>query len=218
MSVILNRGEDRAVLTLPGTIPALSPDHLRSLPARPARHVHVSSYYLMSQEYRDALPGVLTSFRAGGATTSVDTNWDPEERWDLGALLRQCDLFLPNEAELLAISGSPGLDDALGTARAAGCDVVVKQGARGGVARTHAGSYHTSRTPEVAYVDAVGAGDTFDAGFLAGRLSGRDVATSLAMAVIAGSVSTTARGGTTAQPTLAEVEARLGEVVVEERT
>jgi sugar/nucleoside kinase (ribokinase family) len=218
MSVILNRGVDRAVLTAPGTIPALSPDHLASLPARPARHVHASSYYLMSQGYRDALPDALAGFRASGATTSVDTNWDPEERWDLGAVLAQCDTFLPNEAELLAVTGSPDVGGALEVAGAAGCDVVVKQGARGGVARTPDATYRTLRTPVVEYVDAVGAGDTFDAGFLAGRLSGRDMATSLAMAVLAGSLSTTASGGTSAQPSLAEVEARLGEVDVEERT
>ena len=216
MSVILNRGDDRAVLTASGTISALTPDDLDALPDRPARHVHAASYYLMSDEYRAALPGAFERFRAAGVTTSVDTNWDPSERWDVDALLRETDVFLPNEAELGAITRSPILDRALAVVGELGCDVAVKRGERGGVARVGQTIYRALRTPPVEYVDAVGAGDTFDAGYLAGRLLGRDSATALAMAVIAGSLSTAGAGGTDAQPTVDEVGDWLKSVPVDE--
>ena len=93
--------------------------------------------------------------------------------------------------------------------------VAVKRGERGGVARVGDATYRAQRTPPVEYVDAVGAGDTFDAGYLAGRLLGRDAATSLAMAVIAGSLSTSASGGTEGQPTLDDVEQWLRSVPVD---
>jgi sugar/nucleoside kinase (ribokinase family) len=216
MTVILDRGDDRAILTASGTISALTPDDLAALPDRPARHVHAASFYLMSQEFRDALPAAFARFRAAGVTTSVDTNWDPSERWNLEALLRETDVFLPNEAELGAITRSPILDRALEIVGERGCDVAVKRGEQGGVARVGGTTYRALRTPPAEYIDAVGAGDTFDAGYLAGRLLGRDGATTLAMAVIAGSLSTSAAGGTDAQPTLEEVESWLASVPVDE--
>lgn len=207
MSVILNRGDDRAVLTATGSIGALSADDLLALPDHPARHVHVASYYLMSPECRMSLPTALRRFRAAGATTSLDTNWDPDERWDLKEVLTETDLFLPNEAELTAITGTPILDGAMAALSDLGCDVAVKRGAGGGVALIDGRLVRVPRPPAVDYVDAVGAGDTFNAGLLTARLLGWGVGESLAMAVIAGTLSTEAAGGTGAQPTRADVEA-----------
>ncbi len=56
-------------------------------------------------------------------------------------------------------------------------------------------------------MDTTGAGDSFDAGFIAGLLAGRPVRDCLALGVAAGSLSTLRVGGTAAQPTLAEAEA-----------
>lgn len=216
MSVILNRGDDRAVLTASGTISALSPDDLGALADRPARHVHCASYYLMSDAFCDALPEAFGRFRAAGATTSLDTNWDPHERWDLSALLAETDLFLPNEAELTAIARSPILDRAIEVVSENGCDVAVKRGPQGAVARIAGQSLRVHRAPPVDFVDAVGAGDSFDAGFLTGRLLGRDPGRCLAMAVIAGTLSTASTGGTDAQPTAGEVELWMTSVKVED--
>jgi len=216
MSVILNRGDDRAVLTATGTISALGPDDLDALPDRPARHVHAASYYLMSSQFRDALPETFHRFRAAGVTTSLDTNWDPEERWDLTAVLAETDYFLPNEVELTAIARSPILDRAVDQLGESGCSVVVKRGDRGGVARVDGTGMTVLRTPPVDFVDAVGAGDTFNGGFLAGLLLGRGPAAALAMAVIAGTLSTSATGGTGGQPPLSEVEGWLRSVPVDE--
>ena len=155
-------------------------------------------------------------FRAAGTTTSLDTNWDPEERWDLTAVLAETDYFLPNEAELTAIARSPILDRAIDQLGERGCSVVVKRGDRGGVARVAGTGMTVLRTPPVDFVDAVGAGDTFNAGFIAGLLLGRGPASALAMAVIAGTLSTSCHGGTDGQPTMSEVDGWLRSVPVDE--
>ncbi len=216
MSVILNRGEDRAVLTSTGSITALSPADLDGLSDRPARHVHVASYYLMSPEFRASLPATFRRLRAAGTTTSLDTNWDPDQRWDLSEVLADTDLFLPNEAELSAIAGTPIVDRAMETLAGSGCDVAVKRGRAGGVALIDGHLVRVSRPPAVDFVDAVGAGDTFNAALLAGRLLGRDPAESLAMAVIAGTLSTGAAGGTGAQPSRDDVAAWMSAVAVDD--
>ena len=56
-------------------------------------------------------------------------------------------------------------------------------------------------------VDTTGAGDAFDAGFLAAWLEGRPLADALRFAVACGSLSTRAAGGTDAQATREEAEA-----------
>ena len=117
-------------------------------------------------------------------------------------MLRECDWYFPNERELGASTGSRLLERSLDVLGDFGCNVAVKRGENGGVAREGDRTYRVVRTPSVDFVDAVGAGDTFNAAFLAGRLSGREVGTSLAMAVAAGTLSTSSAGGTAGQPTL----------------
>ena len=75
-----------------------------------ARHVHVSSYFLLADSLGPGLADLFAEARAAGATTSLDTNWDPAERWRderLSAAIAQAGLLLPNEAEALALSGAP---------------------------------------------------------------------------------------------------------------
>lgn len=212
MSVILNRGDDRAVLTATGSIASLSEKDLDRLPDDPATYVHASSYYLMGPEYRTALPHAFRRFRAAGTKTSADTNWDPDRVWDLGSLLAETNLFLPNEAEVMAISQSPILERAVDVVSRFGCDVAVKRGRQGATAMLDGKGVRVTRVPAVNYVDSVGAGDTFNAGLLAGLIRGRDPATCLAMAVIAGTLSTAAVGGTDAELSVEAVESWLTSV------
>jgi len=206
MSVILDRGHDRAIFTAPGTIAALSSSDLAALPDRPARHVHVASYYLMSDSFRDALPSALRRFRAAGVSTSVDTNWDPTGQWRLADLLAETDVFLPNGNELMAVTKAQTVRDALADPRLDGRDVVVKRGELGAFARLNGAVLSVAATPPPTFCDAVGAGDTFNAGYLAGRLTGADPERSLRLAVAAGTLSTRGVGGTAAQPDRSEAE------------
>ncbi|GAA2481507.1 carbohydrate kinase family protein [Winogradskya humida] len=207
LSVILTPDDDdRSILTLPGTIPALRPEDVTDEHLAATRHVHVASLYLQPG-LAAGLAGVFARARAAGVTTSLDTNWDPAERWDsITDILEHTDVFLPNANELRAVTGEQDVDKAAVMLVARGTTVVMKNGAAGARAWGPDGeSSAPGRTVDVA--DTTGAGDSFNAGFLAGRLAGLPVAEAIRWAAAAGSLSTRAAGGTAAQATRADLEA-----------
>ncbi len=201
ITVVLSRGDDRAILTALGTIAELTRDHVDIELVRRARHVHVSAYYLQAA-LRPALPDLLAAARAAGASTSLDTNWDPAERWDGGLeeLLSQVGHLFCNEQEADALGGPDRL------ARL-GAAIVIKRGPRGAALVNGMHTTIEAVAPAVAAVDATGAGDSFDAGFIAGLLAGRPAEACLRLACACGALSTRALGGTGAQPSLAEADA-----------
>ena len=208
-SVILTTGADRAILTAPGTVPLLRDEDVPDTLVGRSRHLHVGSVFLLDT-LRPRLAARLAAAHRAGLTTSVDCNWDPRETWDGGLIevLGETDVFLPNAAEATRLAG---IDDVGGAARAlvaAGPRVVaVKCGTEGAIAVERDGTL--TRVPALAVdaVDTTGAGDSFDAAFIAGFVAGRSVGDCLALGVAAGSLSTLGVGGTGAQPTFAEAEA-----------
>ncbi|MEU7871645.1 PfkB family carbohydrate kinase [Dactylosporangium sp. NPDC049140] len=207
LSIILSAPGDRAILTLPGTIPTLRPEDVTDELLASARHVHVASLFLQPGLHA-GLAGAFARARALGVTTSLDTNWDPSGRWSgLEEILAVTDVFLPNAAELLAVTGAGALEEAAEKLVGSGTTVVLKDGARGGRAWWPGGGYVTAPGLAVDVVDTTGAGDSFNAGFLAARLAGRDVPEALAWAARAGSLSTRAAGGTAAQATVDDLAA-----------
>ena len=209
LTVILARPDDRAILTFPGAIAELQCSMVDGALLARARHVHVSAFFLQ-RALVQGLKEVLASVKARGGTTSLDPNWDPSGEWDGGLieLLPFVDVLLPNAAEVCAIAGVGEPVQAARQLAEAGPLVVVKMGAQGAVAVAGNGEVVRARAFDAGdIVDAVGAGDSFDAGFLAGRLGGRDIPESLALACACGALSTRADGGTGAQPTRAEADA-----------
>ena len=199
VTVVLSRGDDRAILTAAGTIAELSGEQVDLGQVRRVRHLHVSSYYLQTR-LQPALPDLMAAARAAGASTSLDTNWDPSERWNSGLsqLLPMVGHLFCNEQEADALGGAE-LIVRSGTA------VVIKRGARGARLVGRGGTVE-SPAPAVDAVDATGAGDSFDAGFIAGLLAGRPAEECLRLACACGALSTRALGGTAAQPTLEEAD------------
>ncbi len=210
LSVILARGDDRAILTALGTIGDLRGGVVDPRLLQATRHVHVSSYYLQTG-LRPDLPDLFREVHEGGATTSVDPNWDPVEGWDGGLLelLGGTDLFFPNSAEARAITGVDDIDVAAEALAERGSIVAVKFGQGGGLAMSGNEVVRSEAIP-ADVVDTTGAGDSFDAGFIAGRLADWPLERCLAFAVACGSLSTRAAGGTAAQPTMGEALDAMG--------
>jgi sugar/nucleoside kinase (ribokinase family) len=211
LTVVLARPGDRAILTFPGAIAAMSADRVdRAVLAR-AHHIHVSSFYLQTA-LAPGLGELLRAARAAGATTSVDPNWDPSGNWagGLRELLGEIDVLLPNEAEACRIAG---VDDVRRAAQALarhGPLVAVKLGAEGALVMPAGGGAVVRAQPPRGLgepVDAVGAGDTFDAGLLTGLLFGEPLGDALALACACGALSLRTAGGTAGQPTLEEAMA-----------
>jgi sugar/nucleoside kinase (ribokinase family) len=205
VSVVLVRGADRAILTAPGTIAELTADLVDQRVLRAARHVHVSSYFL-HRGLRPGLADLLRDARSAGASTSIDPNWDPSEDWDGGLLdlLSEVTILFVNAEEARRIVAVADVEEAAhALSREGSVLVVVKLGAEGALA-VEGGHITRSAAVAVQEVDSVGAGDSFDAGFLAGRLAGRPLEESLRLANACGALSMRAVGGTGAQPTLTE--------------
>ncbi len=208
-TVLLAAPTDRAILTAPGTIPLLRVADVPSKLFERTHHVHTGSFFLLDAARPD-LPDLYRSLRARGVTTSLDCNWDPKQAWDGGLkeLVAETDVFLPNGAEATRITGQSDLEDAARALLGLGARVVaVKLGASGALAVT--GGRPAVRCPAlpVQPVDTTGAGDAFDAGFVAAWLAGRSLEASLSLGVACGSLSTLGIGGTATQPTRAEAEA-----------
>jgi len=213
LSIHLLRDDDRAIITNPGTIPELRAADIDMDLLRSARHVHVSAYFLQTGLWA-GLPGLLRTARAAGATVSLDPNWDPAGTWDQGltAATDVIDVLLPNDAEAIelararsstpsTVTTQPTAEDAARTLAAAGLAVVVKLGADGAIAALPDGQLiRVPAVPGISPVDTVGAGDSFDAGYLAATLWGWDTRQALALGAACGALSTRAAGGTAAQP------------------
>jgi sugar/nucleoside kinase (ribokinase family) len=211
LTVILVDGDDRAILTAPGCLPLLGVEDVDPDLVGAARHIHVSSYFLQPR-LAAGLPAWFAALRGRGSSTLLDTNDDPAATWDDGVLaaIAQTDVLLSNEDETLALAGRRDGDLVAACRHLATMSrlTVAKRGARGALAWSDAGLL-TMPGLAVEPVDTVGAGDSFNAGFLAGWLGGRGVSASLRLAVACGSLSTKAVGGITAQPTLEEALAAL---------
>ena len=203
LSVILNNGSDRAILTHPGLIAELQASDVADDLLRQSRHLHVASYFLQTK-LQPGLPALFNRAHSLGLSTSLDTNYDPSEKWiGFDKLLSVTDIFFPNSTEALSITRVEDIESA---ARQLGnsCRLVaIKLGADGAALWSNDKMILVPSVP-VKLIDTVGAGDSFDAGFLYGYLANWDPGKALQLGVVCGALSTRAAGGTAAQPTLDE--------------
>jgi sugar/nucleoside kinase (ribokinase family) len=198
LTVILHHEQWRNILTYSGTIAELSWDDLDLDYLADSRHFHFSSYYLQ-RALRPRVAELFQQLKSKGLTISLDTNDDPDDRWDsdLREILRYVDIFLPNEREACKAAGTDDLEAAIGKLSDWVPLLVVKLGKQGAVA-LRGGERFVGPPLQVTPVDTVGAGDSFDAGFLHEFVRGSDLATCLASGNRAGALSTTRPGGSEA--------------------
>jgi sugar/nucleoside kinase (ribokinase family) len=198
VTVLLPHGDQRHILTFPGTIAELTVGDLDFDFLVQGRHFHLSSLYLQ-RGLHDGLPDLLRRLKQAGLTISLDTNDDPDNRWGspLPEVLPYVDIFMPNEDEICRMTNSSDLDEGIQRLGVEVSTIVVKRGRRG------ARVYEQGRAVDVAPinvvpVDTIGAGDSFDAGFLRAYLLSKDTITCARAGNITGALSTQASGGTEA--------------------
>ena len=163
-----------------------------------SRHFHMSSYYLQ-RTLTPMIPELFAKLKDRGLTISLDPNDDPEQLWDRGILdaIRSVDVLMPNEREACLLAGESDLECATNVLRKLVPLLVIKRGAKGASAFNRTQCWHAA-AHETQVVDAIGAGDSFNAGFLHAWLRGWHIDKALAYGNRAGAWSTTANGGTSA--------------------
>lgn len=219
LGIALCKENDRAILTYPGSLNALKPEDVQENFLASARHLHHGSYFLLTQ-LQPQIPAILRRARALGLTTSLDTNWDPEEQWNgsLSATLQETDVFLPNQQELLHITRTSRLEDGIRDIHARGVKyVAVKLGEAGACASDGERLYRCAVTP-VRGGDSVGAGDSFDAGFLTGWLQGAPLEKCLRMGCGCGRAVARQVGGLAGQPQEEQLSKEIVDLSVSEVT
>jgi len=207
VTVSITSPRDRALVSFVGAIGALRAEDVTDEALAGAGHVHVSSYFLQDG-LRPGCRSVLARARAAGLTTSLDPGYDPAERWgrDLLDTLSEVDVFLPNEVEVLALTGAASIAEALRKLAGGKTRTVVKLGAQGCATLGEHAQVLYSPAYEVVPVDTTGAGDSFNAGFLHAWLARRPLEECLRWGAACGSLSTRGLGGTACQPTAEEAE------------
>jgi sugar/nucleoside kinase (ribokinase family) len=213
ITVVLTTGAERAYATFLGSIGEIRRSDIDSELLQNANHIHVGSYYLQNN-LRPELADFFWEAREAGLTTSLDPGWDPTNGWanDLFDVLPHVDVFLPNETEAMAISQTDTPGEALQALGEYARAVVIKQGARGCIARekdktSHCGAF------EVPVVDVTSAGDIFNAGFIFAFLRGWGLDTAAQFANACGAIAVTKAGSAGIISSLQEVESFLASTV-----
>ena len=166
VTVILPLSKQRQILTYLGTTLDVQFAHLDLNYLRSASHFHLSSFFLL-RGLRPRIPELFSHMKQSGLTTSLDTNDDPEDLWagDVKSVLKSVDIFLPNEREACKLAGTTDVRGALEALSRLVPIVVIKCGPKGVIAKRGKDRFHASSL-SVQPVDTVGAGDSFNAGFL----------------------------------------------------
>lgn len=197
-TIVLNFDEERAMITHQGAMADFAIDDIPENILRQSRHLHVSSIFLQPQLKKDII-SLYMKAKALGLTTSLDPQWDPAEKWDIDFehLLRFVDVFMPNAKELECITAISDIKAAIQSLSTANI-LVVKNGRDGaclwdGKVFIDQPSFFNNKV-----VDSIGAGDSFDAGFIHKFIQQKPLRECLEFAALTGAINTTRPGGTTA--------------------
>jgi sugar/nucleoside kinase (ribokinase family) len=195
VTLILPLTDTRRILTYPGAMFEMGIEDLNTTYLASAKHFHLSSFFL-HRKLAPHIPGLFGAMKRSGLTTSLDTNDDPQGDWagGLKEVFPELDILLCNERELMKIAGEGDLDTAAAQISAAVPTLVVKRGSRGASAFANGRRIDAPAIP-VHVQDTVGAGDTFNAGFLHRWLRGSSLDECLAFGNLTAALSTTRPGG-----------------------
>ena len=190
----------------------MSPDHFRD-----ARLVHVNGMtFALSESCSRTMHRAVELALSSGAMVSLDLNlrlqlWSIESaREALGPVIQKTTAIFGTEEEFLEYFGVSDVDEALMAAAALGPRIAVaKRGPDGAVALIEGQRFAHGGYRSPAVIDVVGAGDGFDAGFLASYLRGLSPYECLRRANLCGACAVATPGDFEGYPTLDEMERRL---------
>jgi sugar/nucleoside kinase (ribokinase family) len=146
----------------------------------------------------NAYDGLFSWAEERAVDIALDTGWCPGG-WSNQTIakargwLAHCRHLLLNEVEVAALAGTNDPEDAardlVACMPAHEAVVVVKRGPRGAIACSGRGELVNIRAMEVALIDTIGAGDIFNAAYLAAVASGSSLADAVRSGVETASVA-----------------------------
>jgi len=201
VTVALSYPQDRAFVTYVDPLERDLPAIYEALERVEFRHLHFAGLVV-----DEKVPALVDACHAKGISVSMDCQYRSETLSVplIREILGKIDVFIPNESEALRLTETDNLPTALDRLSAAVSYLVVKQGPQGSTARRGNTQVHCPAIP-TKVVDTTGAGDVFDAGFIAAYLNGKDMAECLKWGNICGGLSVRAAGGSTTAPTLSQL-------------
>jgi sugar/nucleoside kinase (ribokinase family) len=207
LTVAMNYDNDRAMVTYPGAMKDLRIGDISDEALHSASHMHLSSVFLQ-EGLKPDVTGVFKRAKELGLSTSFDPQWDPNEKWDvdLQKLLPYVDVFLPNKSELLQFTGCATIENALDALKPFCNVVVVKNGDKGALMWDKKKLVTQKAFLNESVVDAIGAGDSFNSGFISRYTNHRPLPECLEFAALTGAINTTGAGGTSTFETLDKVK------------
>lgn len=207
-TICLNYNEDRANVTYQGAMDIMSFEDIDKTIFNKTKHIHLSSVFMQSGIKRDLLE-ILKYAKQNNVTTSLDTQWDPNEKWDMDyeEILPYVNIFLPNETELKFLTKSETLEEAIKKIEPFINVCVVKRGRKGSILlQKGVEPVEIDACLNDQVVDAIGAGDSFNAGFIHAFVKGAAAVDAQINGNLTGAVNTTAAGGTGAFTSAEEVK------------
>ena len=198
-TIVLNYNENRAMVTYQGAMNELTINDITKEKLSLAKHLHFSSLYLQPGIKPD-IEKLFQMAKDQGLTTSLDMQWDPNEKWDMAyeKVLPLVDIFLPNEEELFNLTGQKNIEDGLKILAPYANQIVVKMGSKGSLLHSRMVIKFKESFLNKAVVDAIGAGDSFNSGYIYKFINGSPLPECQEFGNLMGAVNTTAAGGTTA--------------------
>ncbi|WP_354637677.1 carbohydrate kinase family protein [Kitasatospora camelliae] len=192
VTVALSGPEDRAMVSYQDPLPAR--------PLVPLLHSHRPEAMMLPQLRWDAEAlEACQAARRLGALVAMDSHDVPATLADpfVRRALAGVDVFTPNAAEALRLTGARTVDGAVAELADLVPMLVVKRGERGATA-VHGGRRYDVPSAAVRAVDTTSAGDCFNAGLVHGMLAGWDLPACLAAAAACGAAATTGPGSSAA--------------------
>jgi ribokinase len=163
---------------------------------------HLSGYALLAEPQRSAARRAVEVAHQAGVTFSLDVGLEAAARVteEVQALLPLVDLIFPNQAEAEHLTGSNDIREAARTLLRYGIETVALKSGKRGCTVGSEGEIFSAPTFAVEVQDTTGAGDSFDAGFILGRLWGLGARESAILANALGALAASAVGAGDALP------------------
>jgi ribokinase len=181
---IIHACGERTFLTTRGHLEAFDYHHVHPFLTR-SKHrpcIVLLSGVFLTPKIRGSYARLIDEIAGLGYQVALDTgwpsgNWNKELREEMLGWVERCDHVLLNEMEVASLGDRTDVREAMLNVShrlKSGAALIVKSGAKGAIGFQN-GATLSADAVATAVFDTIGAGDSFNAGYLVARLNGHDL-------------------------------------------